>query len=284
LAEVNIVYFGLLFGLIGTVQVHLAKALERQGIEIFSKEKSFKEKGKKPLIYIIGLALNNTIFIWQMLGTQYSTASVYSSMFGLGLIVLMLYSYFVLKEEISRRSALGIALIIFGTTLVGIIQILEPPTTEILLFSNFIILCVIIFIFFFILIIFFIRMKLAVSFIFGLVSGSMGAIDNVFKRIGLKAGFSEIFNLSTFPIFMLSFVIGLSALIITQFGFAKGADASKLVPISNSFYIITPIYFELIIILGASISIFKIFAIIIIIAGILLMDIYKRNTSVKDKE
>jgi hypothetical protein len=127
-------------------------------------------------------------------------------------------------------------------------------------------------------------MKLAVSFIFGLVSGSMGAIDNVFKRIGLKAGFSEIFNLSTFPIFMLSFVIGLSALIITQFGFAKGADASKLVPISNSFYIITPIYFELIIILGASISIFKIFAIIIIIAGILLMDIYKRNTSVKDKE
>ena len=283
MAEVNIVYLGLLFGLIGTVQVHLAKALERQGIEIFSKEKSFKEKGKKPLIYIIGLALNNTIFIWQMLGTQYSTASVYSSMFGLGLIILMLYSYFVLKEEISRRSALGTALIILGTTLVGIIQILEPPTTEILLFSNFIILCVILFIFYFILIIFFIRTKLGVSFIFGLVSGSMGAIDNVFKRIGLKAGFSEIFNLSTFPIFMLSFVIGLSALIITQFGFAKGANASKLVPISNSFYIITPIYFELIIILGASISIFKILAIIIIIGGILLMDIYKKDTYIKDK-
>jgi multidrug transporter EmrE-like cation transporter len=277
MSEVNIVYLGLLFGLIGTVQLHLAKALERQGIEIFSKEKNFKEKGKKPLIYIIGLALNNTIFIWQMLGTQYSTASVYSSMFGLGLIVLMLYSYFILKEDISIRSALGTALIIIGTTLVGIIQILEPPTTENLLFLNFIILCGIVFIIFILLLLIFIRTKSGVSFIFGLISGSLGAIDNVFKRIGLKAGFSELFNISTFPIFMISFLIGLLALVVTQYGFAKGADASKLVPISNSFYIITPIYFELIIIIGATISIFKIFPIIIIIAGILLMDIYKKS-------
>ncbi len=284
MAEVNVVYLGLLFGLIDTFQIHLAKALERQGIEIFSKKKSFKEKGKKPLIYIIGMALNNTVFIWQMLGTQYSTASVYSSMFGLGLIILMLYSYFVLKEQISSRSALGIVLIIIGTTFVGVIQILEPPTTENVLFMNFIILCAIIFIFFFVLIAIFKKTILAVSFIFGLVSGSLGAIDNVFKRIGLKAGFSEIFNISTFPIFMLSFLIGFCALVVTQFGFAKGADASKLVPISNSFYIITPIYFELIIVLGASISIFKILAIIVIIAGILLMDIYKKDTYQKNKE
>ena len=85
------VILGLIFGIINTLTLHLAKAMERHGIEIFSRKKSFKEKGKKPLIYIIGFILNNTIFIWQILGTTFASAAVFSSVFGLGLILLMIY-------------------------------------------------------------------------------------------------------------------------------------------------------------------------------------------------
>ncbi len=57
----NIVYLGLLFGIIATLISHLSKGFQKQGIEIFDRDKSFKEKGKKPLIYIIGLILNYSI-------------------------------------------------------------------------------------------------------------------------------------------------------------------------------------------------------------------------------
>jgi len=46
------VALGLLFGIINTLVLHLAKGKERHGIEIFSIKKSFKEKGKKPKKYL----------------------------------------------------------------------------------------------------------------------------------------------------------------------------------------------------------------------------------------
>ena len=99
----SVAYFiiiGLFLGLLNTCQLHLAKAMERHGIEIFSRDKSFKEKGKKPLIYIIGLILNNTLFMYAFIALSFASASVFNSVFGVGLIVLMLYSHFILKEEI----------------------------------------------------------------------------------------------------------------------------------------------------------------------------------------
>ncbi|MEE9376434.1 MAG: hypothetical protein V3V33_00175 [Candidatus Lokiarchaeia archaeon] len=67
------------------------------------------------------------------------------------------------------------------------------------------------------------------------------------------------------------------ALTLTQIGFAKGADASRLVPMYNSLYIVAPIIFELIIIEGATISVGIILSIIIIIAGVFLMNIFKKS-------
>lgn len=41
----KIIVLGLLFGIINTMLLHLAKAMERYGIEIYSRKKSLKEKG-----------------------------------------------------------------------------------------------------------------------------------------------------------------------------------------------------------------------------------------------
>jgi len=96
------VVLGLLFGIINTLVLHLSKAMERHGIEIFSRKKSFKEKGKKPLIYIIGFILNNTVFIWQIIGISFARAAVFSSVFGLGLILLMIVNYLIDKKIFMR--------------------------------------------------------------------------------------------------------------------------------------------------------------------------------------
>ena len=284
------VVLGLIFGIINTLTLHLAKAMERHGIEIFSRKKSFKEKGKKPLIYIIGFILNNTIIIWQILGTTFASAAVFSSVFGLGLILLMIYSHFILNEEINSYELIGAILIIIGTTMVGFFYIVEPEVTGNINYVNFFIIILVMIIFFSILIGFSWKTKIAVAFIFGAVAGTMGGTDNVLKRIGLTSSnfieaFAGVFRLEINSyIFLFSFLAGFFALILTQIGFAKGADASKLVPMYNSLYIAGPVFFELLIVQEATVSIGIILSILIIIVGVFMMNIFKKSKENKNIE
>ncbi|MFX1305014.1 MAG: EamA family transporter [Promethearchaeota archaeon] len=277
------VILGLLFGILNTLILHLAKAMERHGIEIFSRKKSFKEKGKKPLIYIIGFILNNTVFVWQIIGTSFASAAVFSSVFGLGLILLMFYSHYILHEEISKPELIGAITIIIGTTMVGIFYTIETQPIGNISYVNFFILIIVIIILVLFLIGFSWKTKIAVAFIFGAVAGTLGGTDNVLKRIGLTSNnFIEVFagllelELDSL-IFLFSFLAGLFAMILTQIGFAKGADASKLVPMYNSLYIAAPVIFELIIVQGATVSIGTIISILIIIVGVFLMNIFKKT-------
>jgi len=279
----EIIILGLIFGIISTMILHLAKAMERHGIEIFSKKKSFKEKGKKPLIYIIGVALNNTIIIWQIIGTTFASAAVFSSVFGLGLILLMIYSHYILHEVVIKQELIGATLIIIGTTFIGILYIIEPPVTGAIVYPNFFIILIIIAIVFSILISFSWKTKIGIAFIFGAVAGTLGGMDNVFKRMGLSSSnfieaFAGIFRGELLSIiFLISFFLGFLAFILTQVGFAKGADASKLVPMYNSLYIIAPIVFELIIIENTTVSIGLILSVALIVVGIFLMNIFKKS-------
>jgi drug/metabolite transporter (DMT)-like permease len=277
----DVIALGLLFGIINTSFLHLAKGMERHGIEIFSKKKKLKEKGKKPLIYIVGFILNNLTPIWQVIGTTFASATVFSSVFGLGLVVLLFYSHFILKEETTKIELIGAILIIIGTTTIGILYSLEPSETGDISYSNFFILLIVISILFSLLIGISWKKKIAIAFIFGGVSGALGGIDNVFKRMGLGSSniidaFAGIFRLEILSIiFVISFLLGFLAFLFTQIGFAKGADAAKLVPMYNSMYIIAPIFFELIINRNATIPTGVIFAVLVIIVGIFLMNIFK---------
>ncbi len=290
MASENIVWLGLSLGITWSLILHLAKSMERHGIEIFSRDKSFKEKGKKPWIYIIGLILNNTSLLWQIIAMRYSSASVYASMFGIGLILLMLYSHYILEEEIKKSELIGAIFIIIGTIIVGIFYMLEPPIEGIINYSRFFVLSFFILIVFSVLFIFSFKTKTAVAFIFGTIAGSFGAMDIIFKRMGLKSqslieAFLGVFRLELVSfIFLASFLVGFLAFFITQIGFSKGADASKLVPMFNSFYIIIPIVYELVIYEKATISIGKIVAISIIILGIFIMHVFKSPDIIMSKK
>ncbi len=271
----NIIILGLIFGIIGTLCVHLGKAMERQGIETFKRNKPLKEKGKKPLIYFIGVAFNQSIVLWQFIAMQYSSAAVFASVFGLGLILLMLYSYFVLHEDIQRPEIFGAVLIVIGTMLIGFIQLTEPANLENVNYERLYIAFFIIIIFFSALLIFSFKSKIGIAIIFGIVAGTFAGLDNIFKRIGLKEGLLNIWNPQTLPIFILSFILANAAFIICQIAFAKGANASKLVPIYNSFYIAIPVIFALFIYEGSYLSPGKIIALCIIISGIFCMQSFK---------
>lgn len=277
---INIV-LGIVFGICSTSMLHLAKAMERHGIEVFSRDKSLKEKGKKPIIYVVGLVLNNLVFVWQFLGLSFASAAVFSSVFGIGLIILMLYSHFILHENIQKPELMGAILIIIGTTTVGVLYIIEPAVVEEVNYTAFFMMIIVLAVIFVILIGFSWKTGIATALIFGVVAGTLGGMDNTFKRMGLKDlglidSFIGVFSLEINSfIFLLSFACGGLAFLFTQIGFAKGADASRLVPFYNSFYIIGPVIFEVIIFPGATISVGKFIAMGIIVAGIFLMNLFK---------
>ncbi|MFX1329808.1 MAG: hypothetical protein ACFE91_16890, partial [Promethearchaeota archaeon] len=210
--------------------------------------------------------------------------------FGLGLILLMLYSHYILHEEIIKSELVGAILIIVGTTMVGFFYIIEPQISGNVNYVNFFILIIIILLLFSVLIGYSWKTRIAVAFIFGLVAGTLGGTDNVLKRIGLTsnnfidvlAGIVQL-ELDSF-IFLFSFLAGFFAMILTQIGFAKGADASRLVPMYNSLYIAAPVAFELIIVEGATISVGIILSILIIIIGVFLMNIFKKYETMSNRQ
>jgi drug/metabolite transporter (DMT)-like permease len=281
------VLLGLLFGIIFSNILHLAKAMEKHGLTILlSKEEgkedlSFKEKAKKSPIYIIGLILNNTVFVWQFLGVSFSSAAVFSSMFGTGLIILMLYSHYILEEKIIKPELIGAFTIMAGTIMIGVLHIISPPPNENFIYSRFYVVLIVIAITFTALIIFSAKKRIGVAIIFGSIAGTFGGMDNIFKRMSFQEmNFLEIiegvFTLNPISyIFLFSFIVAGLAFFLTQVGFGLNADASKLVPMYNSFYICAPIFIELIIVENATLSIAKIIAIGIIIVGIFIMNIFK---------
>jgi len=105
----------ILLGILSTVQMHLAKALERQGIEALNQirdrirktDEPVEKDIRKPIIYTIGVILHNTGFIYPLLAQRYAPPAVFTSMLGVGLVVLMLYAWRVLREPITREIAGG---------------------------------------------------------------------------------------------------------------------------------------------------------------------------------
>ena len=281
------VLIGLLFGVIFSNILHLAKAMEKHGLTILlskeegKKDLSFKEKAKKSPIYIIGLILNNTVFVWQFIGVSFSSAAVFSSMFGTGLIILMLYSHYILEEKIIKPELIGAFTIMAGTIMIGVLHIINPPPNENFIYSRFYIVLIVIAITFTALIIFSAKKRIGVAIIFGSIAGTFGGMDNIFKRMSfqdmdLLEIIEGVFTLNPISyIFLFSFIVAGLAFFLTQVGFGLNADASKLVPMYNSFYICAPIFIELIIVENATLSIAKIIAIGIIIVGIFIMNIFK---------
>lgn len=143
----NPVWLVFLLGIVSTTQTHLAKALERQGIETWEllracfwrsepdsgasldSESSLRRKRLRhqPLICIIGLVLNHTTFLYHLLiALLGATVDLYTGMYGMGLVALLLYTAWVMKEAITRLQVAGAASILAGTLVIGLEVTVRP--------------------------------------------------------------------------------------------------------------------------------------------------------------
>ena len=259
----------IMMGVLYSTQLQISKAMERQYIDTFKiikdrmvKRKELKAQGKneklEPIspekkkifyLYIFALILNNTVmfYVW-IAGTQDSVPSTYfTSVIGIGLIALLIYSYFVMKEPISKYEIIGAFTVIVGTVFIGYDSVIRDPIDQGDIKVGAAMIAIVAFLLIGAVFAYFAFKKgtpAIIGLVFGMFSGGCGSMEAVLKGIGLAQGSEKTgFFPQTGPgwfAFVFSFLMATFAFTFTQWGFAKGARANALVPTFNSMYVLLP--------------------------------------------
>lgn len=110
----------MLIGLVGTSVIHLSKGVMKLGITGLPARR-FR------FIYAVGIAMNFTNPLWVILANRFAPTVYYTSMYGLGLIALLLFSRYRLGETVVRRQILGVMIIVTGTLVIGLTELGQAP-------------------------------------------------------------------------------------------------------------------------------------------------------------
>src|SRR4030065_2059629 len=129
----------MIYGIVGSVLFNVSKGMQRQSIDalssIFSKRGKQVGEGRRPrsakniILYTTGFVLNNSLGFFAILANRYAPTSYFTSMFGLGIIALMLYSGIILKEPIHPLQYAGAVVLALGTLILGYDGIVREKMT-----------------------------------------------------------------------------------------------------------------------------------------------------------
>ncbi len=277
-----------LIGILATSQIHIAKGMQKYGISIFhftpGESGSYPRSRRKRNIYIGGIILNNLAFLWAIVANIFAPTSYYTSAFGFGLVVLMVFSELFLHEKHTALQHFGAVVIAAGTLLIGmgrhatgIPGMEQINSSTVVLFIA---------VYFPVLLVLLLSALIShtikpLGVIFGLITGGAAAIDPILKGIGQNAGM----EMKLLPVdgqgwlyFAGSFIFGAVAFSFTQFGFFKKARASTLVAFHNITLITVPILLMKISLPGFFLTRSQIMGLSLVLIGIGMMFFKPRRT------
>ena len=111
----------MLIGVAGTTTIHLSKGVMRLGIKLIAIARSNGAgTGRASAIYALGVALNFTNPLWVILANRFAPTVFYTSMYGMGLVALLVFARVALAERLHRVQLIGVAIVLLGTLLVGV--------------------------------------------------------------------------------------------------------------------------------------------------------------------
>ena len=260
------IIIGLSIGFIAYTLLYLVKGFQKYAIEGFKDQGKVKVKNKNTGIWIFGTILTSVYMFIQWAALFFAPINLIAPIEALGLIVLAFFSYFILKEEISKLQIIGISLIIVGTVLITSFNInaseIEFNDFRIDLFLIYSLTIMIIEL------IAILISKLNEFEILGLIlsitAGTFMAFQTVTKRITVipNATLSLIFTFITF-------LLAILTLLSTQYAFKK-AKANIVVPYSTSVSIIIAVLISSIS-LNEIIVVLQIVGVFIIVLGIIIL-------------
>jgi drug/metabolite transporter (DMT)-like permease len=270
-------------GIIFSCVVHIGRSLQRMGIHSFDSLRDHVS-GKKPkqktsgkhTIYILGLILTNLSFIFVVLAGKFGTISFFTAMYGVGMLPMLLFTQFVMKEKTTVQNWIGIFVIILGCFFIGVAARNSEAADMGLVNAKYLIYTIIIIALITPVVI---NIGKKSGHIFkdamaaGLIAGLIASLDPLLKATGQNYSNSGGFLPSNLPgwlFFMLSFLATTAALLITQYAYSRRVNASQFIPHFNVTFISMPIIIQTIILPGYFPGKLEIIGIITIIIGIIV--------------
>jgi hypothetical protein len=279
---------GLLFGLINTTALHVAKGMQRQGINTLRWRSTAPEhrSPRHAAIYVAGVLLNQSTPVWLILANRFAAPAYATGMFGVGLVLLLLYSRIVIREPVAPVNYVGAIAVVAGTVLFSVHAVLvgdlDVAAMDRRRVFTFVVIYISVTLIAAILSHRSSRTRLVAA-AFGLFAGGAASLDPILKALGQNAaGTASILPGTAWgwiP-FGLSFVLGVSAFVGVQIAFLRGAAASVLVPIQSSVYVLVPVVTQLVCLPGYTASPVLAAGIAFIVGGIVLMQLRSRPADV----
>lgn len=262
---------GLALGAAGAVCMNVGKGVQKMKVEVLKHGlEAFRSPHRRDLvIWALGYAMTASAGIFYSLAlARTDQPSVIAAMTGVGLVALVAFSAFVLREPVGRTEILGVALVVLGTVAVSAMHTTANmggrfEVRELMLWAGSVLG----------------MWVLPVTYtlltgrfhgtIFGALAGSLIGVSMILGDIAMtEAGGSLIGQLKG-PYVYLALLAGTSALVLTQVAFFK-SRAVVVVPCSNSLMILVPVLLERAI-LGVTISPGQAAGMVVIVAGIVVM-------------
>jgi len=273
MADENII-IGLIIGIVAYISLYIGKGIQKYAIEGIKEENSIKNKNSG--IWAIGTILTGLYMFIQWAALFFAPINIIAPLEGIGLIFLLLFSHYILKEQITQIEIGGIFFIIGGTILVTMFNInggsLNMSHFDLFFFFWFSITILVIEVIL-ILISKLNDYKLA-GIIIGLTAGTTNALQTVSKRITTIPEMTIYFTIATF-------IFAPLTLLITQFAFTK-AKASQVVPYFMSVSIILASLIG-VLALSGKINWIQVIGIVLIVIGVIIISVFqKENENLKE--
>ncbi|MCP4761807.1 MAG: hypothetical protein GY870_08495 [archaeon] len=282
---VNLI-LAVIFSITYAITLNLSKGIQKWGIEGVSVEvlKTGKEDPvirKKFIAWLIGSMGTGVALLFLFVAQNFAPFSSFVPAFmGIGLLSLIVFSYYILHEKIGISEIIGTIIIMIATLIFGLFQETSNEDYE-LNFELFFLSTVIP-----LSILFFLGFWSSKhnfkghEFIWGSLAGFFAGIGNVFANI---ADIGE--GINSFGISMVFFTLlsGQGAFWFTQYGFKHG-QASIVVTLYNTLMLLIPIFID-IVVLGFDIPPMQLLMLIFICSGVILLTAFRKNpTKVDEKQ
>jgi drug/metabolite transporter (DMT)-like permease len=235
-----------IFGLAGSLQLHLAKCFQILGIQRYKARKQNKPFSL-PVIYIVGLMLSNFSFLWIILANRFAPAIVFTSMYSSGIVVVIFFAKKYLGEKLTKQIYIGLFFVLLGTALLSIytmksfiLNIVESHTLIVYQIEiSFIILA-------FVIVSFIRKQRILINFSssLGLFCGMLSGLDAFLKNFAQNYTNQSYFlpqTTTAWGIFLSSLLFSTLAFLISQLAYAKGIKATLFISFFNLGYIGLPI-------------------------------------------
>lgn len=270
MSDSSLLIFGLVIGFVAYLLLYIGKGLQKYSIEGLKVDKTVKSKHSG--IWIFGTILTSIYMFVQWGALLFAPVNLIAPLEGIGLVVLLLFSFYVLKEAITRIEIIGVVLIIIGIIFVTLFNIntADISISDFNLGSFLVFLVPVLSIEAIAIVGSHLNDYKFAGLILGLTAGSFQAFQTVSKRITAVAD-----PIITTAFTFVTFLMATLTLLVTQYGLAK-AKANTVVPCFTSASVTLAILVG-IVALNETIQVMQIIGIIGVLVGMILLTAFKEE-------